>query len=277
LESKTTRHVQNNGNGVRPEQQPKESVDDRCLNTMNTTITKKYRCLVGVETKEQQTKLCRLQASNTVLTHYLDAQSCAPKTFVSTIPPPPSQEEDTSTPTTTTEESSNHQRRWLKCQLCITQVGDAFCVLEQDDSRSCSTEASRTLAENLWTLVAKPVSFVHVVEIEVELFTGRTHQIRGQLGALGCPIVGDPLYGGGGEVVSSTGGNKRNINVMALQCCAIKFPHPEWNTAAVTKKGKGKRLVSSSTQWCAFQLEQAWWTSHLEESKCHTASFETNI
>ena len=30
----------------------------------------------------------------------------------------------------------------------------------------------------------------------IELVTGRTHQIRAQLAAIGCPILGDVLYGG---------------------------------------------------------------------------------
>ncbi|MEO0790317.1 MAG: RNA pseudouridine synthase [Bacteroidota bacterium] len=31
--------------------------------------------------------------------------------------------------------------------------------------------------------------------LELELFTGRFHQVRAQLSAIGCPIIGDSLYG----------------------------------------------------------------------------------
>ena len=41
-----------------------------------------------------------------------------------------------------------------------------------------------------------PKQCIGIVEIEVELLTGRTHQIRGQLSAEGFPLVGDGFYGG---------------------------------------------------------------------------------
>jgi len=52
--------------------------------------------------------------------------------------------------------------------------------------------------------------------VEIELGTGRTHQIRVHFSHLGHPLVGDELYGGSGE----------NMNRQALHCSGIRFEHP---------------------------------------------------
>ncbi|MDO5559540.1 MAG: RluA family pseudouridine synthase [Oscillospiraceae bacterium] len=51
--------------------------------------------------------------------------------------------------------------------------------------------------------------------IDVELFTGRTHQIRAHLAFLGCPIIGDAKYG------SKTVNEKFGLRYQAL--CAYKL------------------------------------------------------
>jgi 23S rRNA pseudouridine1911/1915/1917 synthase len=55
----------------------------------------------------------------------------------------------------------------------------------------------------------------HLLEIELE--TGRFHQIRAQLAAIGSPIVGDLKYG---YKRSSPDGS------IFLHCCALSFMHP---------------------------------------------------
>jgi 23S rRNA pseudouridine1911/1915/1917 synthase len=53
--------------------------------------------------------------------------------------------------------------------------------------------------------------------LHVELETGRTHQIRVHLAAIGCPVVGDRVYGHGPEL-----GLERQF----LHAARLRFPHP---------------------------------------------------
>lgn len=59
--------------------------------------------------------------------------------------------------------------------------------------------------------------------VEVQLLTGRKHQIRVHLASLGCPIVGDRVYG--------TGGGRR----MALHAWRLEFQHPISGAITVIK------------------------------------------
>ena len=70
--------------------------------------------------------------------------------------------------------------------------------------------------------------------LEVELDTGRTHQIRVHTAHLGHPVVGDPVYGGRGKKLLSMREPQRSLAAGLLKCLprqalhasALVLPHP---------------------------------------------------
>ncbi|OZM58281.1 RNA pseudouridine synthase [Lottiidibacillus patelloidae] len=52
--------------------------------------------------------------------------------------------------------------------------------------------------------------------VKLRLETGRTHQIRVHMAAIGHPLIGDTLYGG----------KRDGIDRQALHCCNLSFIHP---------------------------------------------------
>ncbi len=69
-----------------------------------------------------------------------------------------------------------------------------------------------TRCKVLWTEGAHAVILAHPV-------TGRTHQIRLHLRSIGCPIIGDTLYGCASDLIPR----------QALHAWSVTFPHPADN------------------------------------------------
>lgn len=108
-------------------------------------------------------------------------------------------------------------------------------VKYNDYMGNMDTEAAReTQFGTGINLLPSDKEYAYIVELEIELLTGRPNQIRGQLAAMDCPIVGDVLYvsgrsGSRSEVKSPTSSSSSSSSYscrMALQCYYLKFPKP---------------------------------------------------
>jgi 23S rRNA pseudouridine1911/1915/1917 synthase len=91
---------------------------------------------------------------------------------------------------------------------------------------------NRTLMSTRTDRARDAITHFEVVErlprttlLRVRLETGRTHQIRAHLAAIGHPVVGDPQYGG------SASGRRIGLERQFLHASSLMFRHPftrEW-------------------------------------------------
>jgi 23S rRNA pseudouridine1911/1915/1917 synthase len=105
-------------------------------------------------------------------------------------------------------------------------------------ARNPETDAGKLAITQYWTVetygqladaaAGRPAASM----IECRLFTGRTHQIRAHLAHLGCPLIGDPLYGKQ-RGLRTTGPNADAVDALvrafsrqALHAAVLGFTHP---------------------------------------------------
>jgi 23S rRNA pseudouridine955/2504/2580 synthase len=68
--------------------------------------------------------------------------------------------------------------------------------------------------------------------LEMELITGKTHQIRSHLASIGHPILGDPKYGN--PKINEKIRAEYGVRGQMLWCCRVEFPKMEGDLAALS-------------------------------------------
>ena len=101
---------------------------------------------------------------------------------------------------------------------------DAPIGRDPSDRQKMSTRARR--ARSAVTRVTKAEHLKGVSLLHVAIATGRTHQIRVHLSAIGHPIVGDPTYGGVHRRVANDLRAVQRLARPFLHAARLVFTHP---------------------------------------------------
>lgn len=97
------------------------------------------------------------------------------------------------------------RKRWLALMVPVRRGG----IFAQTDYKRLE----------LFELLGEKLSY-----IEAYPRTGRTHQVRAHLAGIGCPIVGDDLYGN--TELNEKLRRELGVSRMLLHAAAIEFAHP---------------------------------------------------
>ena len=109
----------------------------------------------------------------------------------------------------------------------VVQAGrrsDAPIGRDPSDRQKMSTRARR--ARSAVTRVTWARHFKGVSLLKVAIATGRTHQIRVHLSAIGHPIVGDSTYGGVHRRVAHDLRSVQRLERPFLHAARLAFTHP---------------------------------------------------
>lgn len=119
------------------------------------------------------------------------------------------------------------EKEYIALVWGVVQQGrriDAAIGRDPGDRQKMSTRARR--ARSAVTRVTKAEHLRGVSLLHVAIATGRTHQIRVHLSAIGHPIAGDPTYGGVHRRVANDVRAVQRLARPFLHAARIAFTHP---------------------------------------------------
>ena len=119
---------------------------------------------------------------------------------------------------------------------CKDQIFDAFLIKDADNSRVKIVDKKEKNAVAIKTKITTLKSQNQSSMLKIELFTGKTHQIRAHLAYLGHAIIGDGKYG------KNVDNKKFQQNRQKLACFCLKFDN-------VGIKGLNNKQFERRPEW----------------------------
>ncbi len=144
-------------------------------------------------------------------------------------------------------------RRIEKRYLCVTfgrpqppqAVLEDYLVKDAKAGRVRVTHTPSPTAKNIITKYQTLAVSGRLALLDVELVTGRTHQIRAHMASIGCPILGDSKYG------NNAANRELKLKYQALCAYSLHFPEIRENEPCAKLSGK---TIHTARPWYYGQI-----------------------
>ncbi len=144
-------------------------------------------------------------------------------------------------------------RRIEKRYLCVTfghpqpkqAVLEDYLIKDAKAGRVRVLHAAAPAAKKIITKYKTIAVSGKLALLDVELVTGRTHQIRAHMASIGCPILGDSKYG------NNAANRERKLKYQALCAYSLRFPKIEENEPCAKLSGK---TIHTGRPWYYMQI-----------------------
>lgn len=104
---------------------------------------------------------------------------------------------------------------------------------KRDTTKIAAQAGDRTKEASLrYTVLSRDERYALLL---IHLLTGRKHQIRAQLAAIGCPVVGDVHYGSA---------ERTDPDAISLHSCYLRFNHPTLKVPVVIHSALPERITA---------------------------------